>query len=36
MSEGIRPVLELTTPSGSAALGFTALLQPGLETALHG
>lgn len=36
MSEGIRPVLELTASSGSAALGFAALLQPGLETALHG
>lgn len=32
MSEGIRPVLELTRTSGSAALGFTALLQPGLPT----
>lgn len=32
MSEGIRPMLELTRTSGSAALGFTALLQPGLPT----
>lgn len=30
MSEGIRPMLEPTSTSGSAALGFTALLQPGL------
>lgn len=36
MSEGIRPVLELTTTSGSAALDFAALLQAGLETALNG
>lgn len=36
MSEGIRPVLELTSTSGSAALGFTALLQPGLPTTFSG
>lgn len=29
-------MLELTTTSGSAALGFTARLQAGLETALNG
>lgn len=36
MSGGIRPVLELTSTSGSAALGFTALLQPGLPAILNG
>lgn len=36
MSEGIRPVLELTSTSGSAALGFAALLQPSLPTTLNG
>lgn len=36
MSEGIRPVLELTSTSGSAALGFTALLQPGLPSTFSG
>lgn len=29
-------MLELTITLGSAALGFTVLLQPGSETALNG